>query len=258
MKSTEERYFAIGDIHGEYGHYEALINKLMAEAGFVWGVDNIVFLGDKNDRGPDTFKVFEDIYRQQRLHPEQVICLLGNHERMLIDAAKGTSNLMYYNGGNQTLKSYVSATAIYGGKHRLSDMLAKAGHWDFLREHLLFLETDKYFFSHAPIPTTKYLMQNDQGYAYGKDFRTDEHVLTWTYFREPSSDWVDRNLEGMGKIAVSGHIHDLKYDLVTGKVKNPGPRHYGNSWLIDTGCGCAKEGYLTALELPAEKIYKSI
>lgn len=249
-------YWVIADIHGEYGLLLSLLRN-MEKNGFDFAKgDIIVQLGDRNDRGPDTYKVNEWFKTHSLMYPGQVICLMGNHDRMLLDAALGKSDLMYWNGGNATERSYSKETKIYG-KNGFGNSVVKAGHWDWLKNLPLYHETDKYFFCHAPIPNKFYEPARDL-----RDFRQDEHILTWSFVSGfPTSDWVDSklipiendgNFYGEHKICVYGHIHDMYAHYVEGVKKYvvPGVRKYGNSILLDTGAGCSEEGYLSCVRLP--------
>jgi serine/threonine protein phosphatase 1 len=101
--------FAIGDVHGCFGELDSLIATcdLLSEAEDA----RFVFIGDYVDRGPDTRKVIEFLIQSQHREAGRFICLRGNHEAMLIDAAskkRSDLDLMNWleNGGEQTLDSY--------------------------------------------------------------------------------------------------------------------------------------------------------
>ena len=101
--------FAIGDIHGCFDELESLVAAcdLLSEGKNA----RFVFVGDYVDRGPDTRKVIDFLMVNQHREPDRFICLRGNHEAMLIDAAnkdRSDRDLMNWwaNGGEQTLDSY--------------------------------------------------------------------------------------------------------------------------------------------------------
>ena len=70
--------YAIGDIHGESEKLRELIASLPLEAG-----DELIFLGDYVDRGPDPSGVIDTLLELEQSHP--CVFLLGNHESMLLD-----------------------------------------------------------------------------------------------------------------------------------------------------------------------------
>lgn len=253
---NKQRYFVIGDIHGMFNLLMDLIKILEEKAGFsLEKGDILIQLGDRNDRGPDTYKVNEYFKNLQLMWPGQIIVLMGNHDRMLLDACDDRSDLMYYNGGNKTEKSYADVSKIYGSRG-FGNSVRKVGHYDWLKRCPLFYETPDYFFSHAPIALGKY-------YEHRTDFRWDEHALTWTFIDGiPVLEWVDGKLipKEYGdewKITVHGHIHSGTYNKTTKLYETPNPVQIDNAILIDTGSGCWQDAVLTALELPSLNYYQS-
>ena len=150
--------FAIGDIHGRYDHLVRLLRRVKKAGGLNFKAgDVLVQLGDRCDRGKDTFRVNNLFFKLQKRYPDQVICLKGNHEDMMLGAATftGDKDLFLMNGGGSTVKSYQKRTKNYRGVDKCGNLyfdLIKTGHLDWLMRQPLFYETDKYFFSHAPIP----------------------------------------------------------------------------------------------------------
>lgn len=68
-------YYVMSDIHGEYGKYRAMLEKI----GFS-DADTLFVLGDVIDRGPDPVKVLLDMSMRSNVYP-----VLGNHEIMALD-----------------------------------------------------------------------------------------------------------------------------------------------------------------------------
>jgi serine/threonine protein phosphatase 1 len=97
--------YAIGDIHGELGKLERLLDGLPLAAG-----DRLVFLGDYVDRGPDSAGVVSRLLELRRQY--DCVFLLGNHESMFLDflgwkgAAYFGGDAFLLNGGDRTLASY--------------------------------------------------------------------------------------------------------------------------------------------------------
>lgn len=96
------RYFAIGDIHGEYD----LLVKMLEN----WDCENetLILLGDLVDRGPDAKKVVQKAMELQRKY--NAIVLKGNHEELLLDFIDNPhySGLTYpSSGGDKTLESFL-------------------------------------------------------------------------------------------------------------------------------------------------------
>lgn len=240
------KYWVIGDIHGRFD----LLMKLyrhMRKNGFSFKKGHkIVQLGDRCDRGPDTFRVNNFFYKLEKKYPEQVICLKGNHEDMLIKAAiNGDTGVFFLNGGKATMKSY---KCFSNNPQVLQYKMHDVGHLLWLDRQPHFYETEDYFFTHAPIPIRDWQ---------GVDFRQIPEVCFWSYDGENVDEWVDPDPTTEGKISVHGHIHSMYRRKADGEYIVPGIRQIGNSFLIDTGAGCHPNGYLTALVLPDMIAYTS-
>jgi serine/threonine protein phosphatase 1 len=116
---SDRIYYAIGDVHGEYLRLRALHDSIedhrrrTAEGCPA----TIVHLGDYVDRGPESRSVVNRLIEVQnnpdRLPGFDILCLLGNHERMMVDAVEsGEHSLMVQwvlNGGEATIESYKRA-----------------------------------------------------------------------------------------------------------------------------------------------------
>jgi serine/threonine protein phosphatase 1 len=101
--ASDQRLFAIGDVHGCADELAVMLKALHPTAG-----DTIVFVGDYIDRGPDSRGVVELVLELQN-GPATPVFLKGNHEDMLLSflgfpGHYGESFL--FNGGIQTIASY--------------------------------------------------------------------------------------------------------------------------------------------------------
>ncbi|MBT3350281.1 MAG: serine/threonine protein phosphatase [Nitrospinaceae bacterium] len=96
--------YAIGDIHGQRGMLDMLIEKVPLEKD-----DEIVFIGDYIDRGPDSRGVVDAVLEFKLNYPNTT-CLRGNHEDMFLDYIKDEKKypkgIFTMNGGIETLHSY--------------------------------------------------------------------------------------------------------------------------------------------------------
>lgn len=68
--------YAIGDIQGCYSKLIQLINKI----GFNPNADVLYLVGDLVNRGEESLKVLQWVYR----HQDSIICVLGNHDIYLL------------------------------------------------------------------------------------------------------------------------------------------------------------------------------
>ncbi|MCJ2118061.1 serine/threonine protein phosphatase [Methylobacterium sp. J-001] len=98
--------YAIGDIHGCADLLDSLLERIAVHAGD--RTHRLVFLGDYIDRGPDSAAVLRTLSRLHWAEPERVTCLMGNHERMLLDAllTPDAARHWLYHGGEETLDSF--------------------------------------------------------------------------------------------------------------------------------------------------------
>ena len=133
------RILAIGDIHGSC----AALLALEAVAGLSPD-DLLITLGDYVDRGPDSAAVLDWLIERRK--NGKLVALLGNHERMMLDARTDTLAREYWLsfGGEATLESYQRR----GGEGELSDVPGE--HWEFMERHCQnWYETESHFFVHA-------------------------------------------------------------------------------------------------------------
>jgi serine/threonine protein phosphatase 1 len=104
--------YAIGDIHGSFTKLKNLLEHCMAHCGD--STSRMIFLGDYIDRGPHSRDVVTLLISMQASAPDEIVCLRGNHEDMLVAAAQngGTHEVHWLlNGGDATLESYGVASA---------------------------------------------------------------------------------------------------------------------------------------------------
>lgn len=93
----------VGDVHGR----DDLLRRLLAQIDRT--ATRIVFVGDYVDRGPDSAAVLARLQSMCQADPQQIFCLMGNHERMMIDFLDdpGTHGPRWLrSGGTETLASF--------------------------------------------------------------------------------------------------------------------------------------------------------
>ena len=191
------RKFAIGDIHGCFHTFKALLTETLS----IQKSDEIYCVGDYVDRGNDSKKVIDFII-DLRLQGYQIHTLRGNHEQMMLDSTIDLERLVLWlkNGGEETLKSFGIASV----KELPETYLT------FLNETKLFIATNKHIFVHA-----------------GLNFRiddpfTDEESMLWT--RDEYFDKAKIN----NRILIHGHT-PISFKAIY-KQRNP------NRLNIDNGC----------------------
>lgn len=102
--------YVVGDIHGRPDLLELMLELIDAHIGGTESANpQLVFVGDYVDHGPDSAAVLARLQELTRDFPNNVTCLMGNHERMMLDflldpASRGPRWLR--EGGVATLASY--------------------------------------------------------------------------------------------------------------------------------------------------------
>ena len=125
------RIMAVGDVHGQYQKLKTLMRRVRFDPA----QDILVFLGDLIDRGPESLECFDYVMHLQKQHPESVVCLMGNHEREMLDyydalaKTKDELDVRLLNRTSQWLR------------HRL----------DYARNLPLYYRVGNYYFCHAGV-----------------------------------------------------------------------------------------------------------
>ncbi len=100
--APEQRFVVIGDIHGRLDLLQTLLPKLDDDCP-------LIFVGDYVDRGDYSAQVLRQLHHLSETSNGRVVCLLGNHEEMLlrfVEDPKRVGGLWLNNGGLQTLASF--------------------------------------------------------------------------------------------------------------------------------------------------------
>lgn len=216
------RCLAIGDIHGCYTAFDALLNEIK-----LGDDDVLVTLGDYVNRGPDTRKVIARL-----LELEQSGCLVplrGNHEIMILDSSLGKREHRRWLqvGGKETLKSYSLKSDSKGNDSEASIGDIPLSHWEFLRDRLLpYHETSTHLFVHANAYPD--MPMKDQ----------PDYMLFWEKFNDPPR-------HESGKILVCGHTSQ----------KSGMPRSNGNAICLDTWAFGG--GWLSCLDVATGQIWQA-
>ena len=99
-----ERVLVVGDIHSHYKKFISLYKKLNVDHQ----KDLLIFLGDYIDRGESSEEIINMLkFIIDEAKKPNVICLLGNHEQMMIDFFDKDNYGWIFpgNGGRETLKA---------------------------------------------------------------------------------------------------------------------------------------------------------
>jgi serine/threonine protein phosphatase 1 len=169
-------YFAIGDVHGEAVKLRALHDAILDRIAFEKRPARIIHLGDYVDRGPDSRGVIERIMALEEMFAGspriEVISLMGNHERMMLDAYDATEDAGHWwtQGGAETIESYVGDEAPLATNWR---SLIPRAHIDWIRRlRLIHHATDqKLVFVHAGIEPASFPNESDETYLWTRSER---------------------------------------------------------------------------------------
>jgi serine/threonine protein phosphatase 1 len=160
-RPSSECIYVIGDIHGNSDCLDAIFKRILP----LRKNDELIFLGDYIDRGPDSYGVIDRLAKLSKEYKDQVVALLGNHEWLML-AALGLMkvNIMpgvipphavwLANGGLKFMDSYADMAGMaeedrrYLTTSRLLKLIPQ-DHIDFLLNTSLYYETADYLFVHA-------------------------------------------------------------------------------------------------------------
>lgn len=232
MISNFRNIWAIPDVHGRKDLLEEILWELPTNHELDLTVDLLVFMGDYIDRGPDSKGVLNIIMQLYNRYPEHVVALRGNHEDMCIDACVKNTNDDFYlwtiNGGEQTLYSFLPHSTV------------PQNYLEWLTKLPYQFETDKFFFSHAPVPKE----HNRLVYLRDQPYTSEE--LTWS--RPLHGETEEQHAKDFKtKVGVCGHNHALHKNIME-------PRLYKHYIYADAGCGCHPKAPLVAIEVQSRKI----
>ncbi len=168
------RVLAIGDIHGCLAAFDNLLDWVKPTPA-----DVLITLGDYVDRGPNSRGVID---RLLELHTRlNLICLRGNHEKMMVEAHRGgrAEKRMWLSVGG------LEALASYGSPARLENVPEE--HWEFLETGLVdYHESDHFIFVHATV------------YGGADMHDQPDNALFWDYLPETMR-------HHSGKMVICGH-----------------------------------------------------
>ena len=200
------RKIAFSDIHGCNLSFGALLDQVAPVAG-----DELYFLGDYIDRGPDTKGVIDRIWELEQ-QGFLVKCLKGNHEQMMLESYIDYQNrtLWIANGGKAVLDSF-------GVQHVLE---IPAAYLNWLENLEYYLEIDEYILVHAGL-NFDILSPFDH-----------IHSMLWIrqWYEDINYDWLD------GRIILHGHTPIAKNAIVQQLQK------IEHQQYLDIDAGCVHKG----------------
>ena len=177
--------YAIGDIHGQFSLLQRLYEMILLDIEKCGDEENeIIFLGDYIDRGPEKQKVLDFLKNLQNSKKIQHIYLWGNHEEIFKDAMEHPTSSIYTgmwteNGGQAFMNEF-------GCKdfHSFNLIFPWYYYVNWFDSHLdYFHETEDYVFVHGGLDVREKNMdkQNKKWLKWArhtnKDHYADYHKL---------------------------------------------------------------------------------
>ncbi len=188
------RLLCIGDVHGCVRELELLLEAVAPGPD-----DQLVFLGDYVDRGPDSRATVEQLLDLRARLPRTVL-LRGNHEEMMLGYLGLGGSLgegFFPNGGAATLASYGIAARSRPPAPALARSYIPESHLDLLRQATeLYFVAERYTFVHAgvrPGVPIQAQIEDDLLWIRGPFLSGDHGLPTTVVFgHTPQSDvWLD-------------------------------------------------------------------
>jgi serine/threonine protein phosphatase 1 len=196
-----QKRWVIPDIHGCLKTVTSLVNELIRPMRS----DELYFLGDYVDRGPDSKGVIDLIRRMQK-EGYNVTALKGNHEDFMVelyDAEMKSKNAWWHNFGNKKHKAWLDI----GGKPTLSSFDVAhirdipPDYIEWMRSLPHFVELDRFVLVHAGLN-----FRNEDPY---EDLRS----MLWLREYEIKPEKIG------GRRIIHGHV-PVNMDLITQSIKN--------------------------------------
>jgi serine/threonine protein phosphatase 1 len=216
---------AIGDIHGCLEPLQALVAQLPPR-------EELVFLGDYVDRGPQSAQVID--YLQWLSLERPCRLLTGNHEAMMAAACEDPEeiSIWLFNGGDATLASYGQSPRTWQSLPERERLVP--GFMDFYRKLALYHEDDRAIYVHAGLDVAVPTLAEQ-----------DPNVLLWIRerFFNNAGRWH-------GKPIFFGHTPTLYLGLPAGEIFRKGP-------LFGIDTGCVYGGCLTAIDTVTLRLYQA-
>lgn len=223
------KIYALSDIHG---HYKKLLATLTLVDLKNNPNDRIIFLGDYINRGSEGRQVLEHLMNLEKKYPEQVVVLLGNHDKSFIDWLIFREDYVQFSlldGGLVTMRNFLSEETYanyeyyflnpYEISEHINRQIIKTiyeSHGELLRwltskvEQPFYYETDSQIFVHAGIEEDKERWR----------LITAEDLFLWKSPAETGSFYKD---------IIAGHVSSAtvaKDSSYLGKIYWDGENHF--------------------------------
>ncbi len=211
--------YAMSDIHGMLGPLRLRLSQLNMDE-IRRGDAKLLFLGDYIDRGRNSFKVLETIRNLQQDVGENVIVLMGNHDRWFVDFLYGENPYWLDSFRNTAfLNEFLTTSELGSVNHLIARMKShlaygivrkameerQQGLLSWMKDLPLFYETKHQIYVHAGVDE-----EAEDLWRVGTDdsYFTDKFPATKGYF------YKDIIAGHVSTSTASGrrNLHDIYYD----------------------------------------------
>lgn len=198
--------YVMSDVHGNYKKFRLMLERIDFKEE-----DTLYILGDVIDRGTKGLSILDYIVSKKNIK-----LLMGNHEKMMLDAIEtGDYFLWYSNGGQVTHSDFLRRDYMF------NELLL-----DYLRKRpLIEVVDDKFILVHAELT-----------------FPCDYEKLTLEELLKVQDvedniwgrDLIGLNVKYKDYLIISGHtpVQSITNDISTKEIVRS-----GNNIYIDCGCG---------------------
>lgn len=214
--------YVISDLHGQKNKYNALIEDISEN-------DTLYILGDVIDRGPNGIEILLDIMKRKN-----IILLMGNHEKMMIDSFKNHKTFRLWtlrNGGSSTYDKFAELSKEV--QDNLLNYLEK------LPYAICDLKIgDRIFYLCHAHP----LINRDKGILFKKDISlSDEEIVLWERQHFSLTCRMEDRITIIGHTPTVFYQEKQPYEIIACLSNDM------KSGIIDIDCGLASQNEFARL-----------
>lgn len=240
------RRFCLGDVHGEYD----LLLGLLKKVNFDYENDQLISLGDIVDRGPKSYECVELLLKIKNL-----IAIRGNHDATWYESTITGKNMLYSQGGRETLLSYTRNTG------ETDPTKIPETHKEFFKNQVnYFISEDHDLFIHGGYDRHFLIEgQDETTFYWDRDL-----FMSAMSFERMKSDYKFKNKDNFKTIYV-GHtptVYWTKEETIeNGILVSLGdyittPIKAANIWNIDTGAAKGPNFPLTIMDIDTSQYWQ--
>lgn len=212
--------YCISDIHGRYDKYIEMLKKI----GFT-NDDELYLIGDICDRGDMSAQIYLDVMKRDNVH-----CIMGNHEKMLLEALPNSFGFLRKEFGCDTSLSFDVWSACGGGQTCLSLMNVGV---DKILSIYRYVSSFPYY-RVVEIEDKRFLLVHAGLGNYTHDKLLDEYAAEEFVWHE--LDYHDNYYPSYIDKVIVGHIPTF---IINKKL--PASIFFGDGNIVDIDCGAIFE-----------------